>query len=133
MGIKESLDDASNVYLKENLLMVAINELMESNGWKLMEENYAPSEFFSYFAKEGSPVKHISIKASALGNMLKVNFIAERDSRNSVEDILDSNIYEISKSFNVGMYVSDDIELVNLPLMQHTVSAIISEFEEKLV
>lgn len=132
MGIKESLEAASNVYVKENLLMVAINGSIVNNGWKLLEESYSSSDFFSMFFKKDSPLKRISIKASALGNMLKVNFIGERASRSSIENFINSNIYEISKTMNVNMYVTDDIELQNEILIHNTVCLVIRELEDKL-
>ncbi|MCL7412576.1 MAG: hypothetical protein M8353_03040 [ANME-2 cluster archaeon] len=132
MGLKESLDAASNVLVKENLLMVAINRSVVNNGWKLLEENFRSSDFFSMFAKKESPLNRISIKASVLGNMLKVNFIGERTSRSSMEDIIDSNIYEISKTFNVNMYVTDDLEMSNIQLIFNTVCLVIRELEDKL-
>ncbi|MCL7415477.1 MAG: hypothetical protein M8349_05380 [ANME-2 cluster archaeon] len=132
MGIKESLEAASNVFVKENLLMVAINDSMAKNGWKLLEESFRSSDFFSLFCKKDSPLKRISIKASALGNMLKVNIIGERASRNSMEEIIDSHIYEISKTFNVNMYVTDDIEMSNEQLLYNTVCLVVKELEEKL-
>lgn len=132
MGIKDSLDTASNVYVKENLLMVAINECMINNGWGMLEERFEPAEFFSYFKREGSNIKDISIKAQSMGNMLKVNFIGERDARSKFESILDSNIYEIPKVFNVNQYVSDDNKITNGQLLQNTVCLIIRELEEKL-
>ncbi|MBW6519227.1 MAG: hypothetical protein K0A89_12105 [ANME-2 cluster archaeon] len=132
MGIRESLDAASNVLVKENLLMVSINENMVGNGWKLLEESFRPSEFFSMFAKKESPLNRISIKASAMGNMLKVNFKGERASRSSMEDIIDSNSYEISKTFNVNMYVTDDIEMSNEQLLSNAVCLVIKELEDKL-
>lgn len=129
--VKKSLTEVSDVYQKEYVLMVAINEAIQQNGWRNIEHNFNPHDYHFYYKKTESALKSITVKGTTMGSILKINFIGEREPHGKLEKLLDANIYELPKNFNVHRYVTDDMELVNEQELHNTICLIVGKLEKE--
>ncbi|MFP4654587.1 MAG: hypothetical protein ACLFMM_02750 [Methanohalobium sp.] len=115
---------------KHKYLIVAINQIMEENGWKGIEKHIGSQYDLIIYVKSGSNLEKVELKAQVLGTRLNVNFLGRFAKKTMLDKIFDLNTYEILKKFELAKYVADDGSILNEQRLRNTIGIVIKELED---
>lgn len=128
-SLKNSVDTTAMVTKKNHILMVAIDQLFQEQGWRKIEEHFNVADYQLIYVNEDSQLNKIDVKAAVLGGLLRVNFLGQARPKGFIQKLLDLNTTEIPKTFKVDTYVSNEMKLLCGDRMRNIVTIVIKELE----
>jgi len=128
-SVKDSVNTTTMVTKKNHILMVAIDQLFQEQGWRKIEEHFGVADYQLIYVKDESLLNKISVKAAVLGGLLRVNFVGQARPKGFIQKLLDLNTTEVPKTFKIDAYVSDELKIMCEERMRNIVTVVIKELE----
>jgi len=128
-SVKENMDSTTLVTQKNHIILVALDQLFQEQGWRKIEEHFGVADYHLIYVKDESILNKIDIKAAVLGGLLRVNFVGQARPKGFIQKLLDLNSTEIPKTFKTDSYVSNDLKLLCEDKMRNIATVIIKELE----